>query len=166
MAYIKPALPTRFNYAALLILRSQIPFLALNSPSMSELTPHYSINTAAELLEMYGAGKRDFRGVELGAVNLSAANLKGVDLSYADLSGADLQGANLRGADLSYANLSEANLTGADLRGAISIGTNFQGALLEAADLREADYDPNSTRFPHDFDPLKAEMKADNSRSS
>lgn len=133
---------------------------------MSELTPHSAIKTAAELLEMYAAGKRDFTAIELGAVNLSYANLKGIDLSYADLSAADLQGANLRGADLSYANFREANLTGADLRGAIAIGTNFQAALLDAADLREADYDPHSTRFPPDFDPLKAEMKPDSVRSS
>lgn len=120
-----------------------------------------SIQTVAELSEHYATGHRDFAGVELGAVNLQGADLKGINLSYADLVGADLTDCNLRGADLSYANLSEANLTNADLRGAMLIGTNLRMAVLENAILDRADYDPESTQFPEEFDPEKANMQAD-----
>jgi len=59
--------------------------------------------TAAELLDKYANGERDFSG----------ANLSGVDLYNANLIGANLSGANLSGADLYNANLIGANLSGA-----------------------------------------------------
>jgi len=126
---------------------------------MSEVIPN-PIASAADLLNQYIAGKRDFTSIELSAVDLRSANLKGADLSYAELSGADLSGANLRGVDLSYANLSETNLNGANLRGAILIGTDLRHTKLETADLREADYDPDTTHFPPGFDPMQAGMRS------
>lgn len=136
--------------------------------SESNLTPEIpcgtrssAIATAEALLQAYGAGRRNFMGVDLMGVQLSHADLKGSNLSYADFSAADLSHANLRGVDLSYADLSSANLSGADLRGAMLIGTNLRDAILESATLESADYDPTTTHFPTGFNPDKAGLRAD-----
>ena len=71
--------------------------------------------TAANIRELYAAGRRDF----------SRANL-----SWADLSGADLSGANLSGADLSRANLSWANLSWANLSWAKGIDAGTAARLM------------------------------------
>lgn len=123
--------------------------------------PVSQIATAADLLQAYAAGQRNFEYVILADTDLMGADLKGCDFSYADFSGANLSQANLRGADLSYANLSEANLTEADLRGAMLIGTDLRTATITAAQFHQADYDPQETHFPQGFDPVQQGLKAD-----
>ena len=60
---------------------------------------------AAELLKLYNAGRRDFRGE-----NLRGQNFKGKDLAGADFSGADIRSANFSRADLRGANFSDAKV--------------------------------------------------------
>jgi len=99
--------------------------------------------TAANIVALYAAGRRDFqkanlRGANLRWADLSGANLSGADLSWANLSGANLRGANLHGADLGWASLSWADLSGANLSGANLRGANLHGANLSGANLRGA----------------------------
>lgn len=82
-----------------------------------------------ELLNMYQASERDFRGVNLHDADLYRAHLCGINLRDANLYRANLCNVNLFGADLRGANLREANLRGADLR----------RVNLFRADLRRAD---------------------------
>ena len=56
---------------------------------------------AEELVELYKAGERDFRGIDL-----HRAELRGAELSGADLIGTNLEYADLRGAVLSLSDLS------------------------------------------------------------
>lgn len=119
------------------------------------------IETVEALKQAYAQGQRNFSGVSLPEATLEATELKGADLSYADLSSADLSQASLRGADLSYALLRGANLTQADLRGATLIGTDLRESVLAAANVTDADYDPEETRFPAEFDPVQAGMRSD-----
>ena len=58
---------------------------------------------AAEVLRLYEAGRRDFRGE-----NLRGQNFKGKDLSGADFSGADIRSANFTNANLTGANFTQA----------------------------------------------------------
>ena len=58
---------------------------------------------AAELLQLYEAGRRDFRGE-----NLRGQSLKGKDLSGADFTGADLRSANFTNTKLTKANFTQA----------------------------------------------------------
>ena len=51
--------------------------------------------TRDELLAAYAAGKRNFRGADLGGADLAGAYLGGADLRWAYLGGADLGGADL-----------------------------------------------------------------------
>ena len=60
--------------------------------------------TAAEFLAAYLAGRRDFRGVDLGGANL----IDLVDLVDTYRVRANLEGANLRGADLTGADMHSA----------------------------------------------------------
>lgn len=120
-------------------------------------------NKARKLLDLYGAGERNFQAIELISAELNGAYLCNADFSYAEmmlasfnevsmektklnrayLSGADFIDAylhraelihtNLVGADLSNANLTDANLTGCNLGGA-----NLSNANLSNANLTEA----------------------------
>jgi uncharacterized protein YjbI with pentapeptide repeats len=128
---------------------------------MTQPIPVSQISTAADLLQAYAAGQRNFEYVILIGVSLAQADLKGADFSYADFSDANLSQANLRGADLSYTNLSQADLSGADLRGAMLIGTDLRTAMLSGTKLDVADYDPQDTHFPPGFDPVQQGLKAD-----
>jgi hypothetical protein len=97
--------------------------------------------TPSELVKKYGAGVRDFSGVDLHNANLSGVYLAGADLHAANLSGANLNGINLFGAELSRVNFSKANLCKANLfcstlRKADLRGTNLSGADLSRTDLR------------------------------
>ncbi len=53
---------------------------------------------AREVLKLYAAGKRDFRGVNLRGQSFKGANLSGADFSGADIRSTNFSGANLRGA--------------------------------------------------------------------
>ncbi|MEM9008535.1 MAG: pentapeptide repeat-containing protein [Cyanobacteria bacterium P01_F01_bin.86] len=57
---------------------------------------------SAELLRLYKAGKRDFRGK-----SLRGQNFKSKDLSGADFRGADIRSTNFTKADLTGANFSQ-----------------------------------------------------------
>ena len=120
-----------------------------------------AITTVEALLQAYAKGQRSFSNIHLPQCDLQGQNLKGADFSYADLSGANLSQANLRGVDLSYAVLRGCTLHQANLRGAMVIGTDLQDIDLTLTTLQEADYDPQKTRFPKGFDPVKAGMKSD-----
>lgn len=128
---------------------------------MAESNTTFSIDSAADLVQAYASGHRNFKELNLVSADLSHADLKGADFSYVDFSQVNLSHANLRGADLSYANLYEADLTETDLRGAMLIGTDLRHAILESAKFDQADYDPEITQFPPNFDPVKAGMRAD-----
>ena len=58
---------------------------------------------AAEVLRLYEAGRRDFKGV-----SLRGQNFKGKDLSGADFSGADIRSTNFTNANLTGANFTQA----------------------------------------------------------
>ena len=58
---------------------------------------------AAEVLRLYKAGERDFKGV-----NLRGQNFKGKDLSGADFSGADIRSTNFTNANLTGTNFTQA----------------------------------------------------------
>lgn len=116
------------------------------------------IGSAAQLIEQYRAGVRDFSGANLNQCDLQGINLRGVDLSYAELTEANLHAANLRGADLSYADLEQANLENTDLRGTLLIGANLRQTDLSKAQLHDADYD-HTTQFPKGFEPVEAGLK-------
>ena len=57
---------------------------------------------AAEVLRLYEAGRRDFKGV-----SLRGQNFKGKDLSGADFSGADIRGTNFANANLTGTNFTQ-----------------------------------------------------------
>ncbi|EKU97120.1 putative low-complexity protein [Leptolyngbya sp. PCC 7375] len=58
---------------------------------------------ATEVLRLYKAGKRDFKGV-----NLRGQNFKGKDLSGADFSGSDIRSTNFTNANLNRSNFTKA----------------------------------------------------------
>ena len=70
---------------------------------------------ATELLRLYKAGQRDFRGEKL-----RGQNFKGQNLAGADFSGADIRSTNFTNANLTNANFSRAN-AGLQCRWAISL---------------------------------------------
>lgn len=119
------------------------------------------IESADAFRTAYDSGQRNFSGISLANATLAGMNLRGVDLSYADLTHANLEAANLRGADLSYAILQGANLCLTNLRGAMLIGTDLRDTPMAKADCQSADYAPDATRFPSDFDPEAAGLKRD-----
>ena len=88
---------------------------------MSTETPNAETVTAANIVALYAAGRRDFKQADLRGADLLGANLRGADLRGADLREADLREANLREANLRGANLREADLRWANLRGAKNI---------------------------------------------
>ncbi|WP_250565523.1 pentapeptide repeat-containing protein [Adonisia turfae] len=69
---------------------------------------------AAEVLRLYKAGERNFKGV-----NLKGQNFKGKDLSGVDFSGADIRSTNFTNANLTNANFTQAK---AGLQGCRAIG--------------------------------------------
>jgi uncharacterized protein YjbI with pentapeptide repeats len=100
--------------------------------------------TAAELVERYNKGERDFMGADLQGTYLEDAHLQYANLQYADLKGASLQYANLRHANLRWADLRGAILDGADLQGA-----HLQFAKLEGTDLHEANLEGANLQGAH-----------------
>jgi hypothetical protein len=63
-------------------------------------TPNAETVTAANIVALYAADRRDFKQANLLGANLRGANLLGANLLGANLRGADLREADLRGADL------------------------------------------------------------------
>ena len=100
---------------------------------------------AAELLERYAAGQRDFtEAVEFQNVDLSGMDLSGIRLSesyfdYVNLTNANLSGASLRGANIRGDSiLKGTNMAGIDLSYAGIQGSWLTGVNLENADLSYA----------------------------
>ena len=100
---------------------------------------------AAELLERYTAGQRDFtEAVEFQHVDLSGMDLSGIRLSesyftYVNLTNANLSGASLRGAKISGDSiLKGTNMASIDLSYAGIQGSYLTGVNLENADLSYA----------------------------
>lgn len=92
----------------------------------------------SELLELYAAGKREFRDLCFPGAILQGAILLEADFQWTNLQEADLQKADLRGVDLQDAKLIDANLQGANLQKALLKGANLQGANLQDVNLRGA----------------------------
>ena len=105
---------------------------------MSTETPNAETVTAANIVALYAAGRRDFKQADLRGADLRWADLRWANLREADLRGADLRWANLLGADLREADLRGADLREADLREADLSWANLLGADLSWAKLRGA----------------------------
>ncbi|EAZ90387.1 pentapeptide repeat-containing protein [Crocosphaera chwakensis] len=97
------------------------------------------ITEAAELLQRYQLGERNFQQAELSNMNLQKLNLENINLIGANLSGANLQYSNLNRAKLIAANLKNANLKGVSLVKAKLIGADLTNTNLTDADLTNAD---------------------------
>jgi hypothetical protein len=110
--------------------------------SLHDLLTHLAIHQVHLSLDLRGA---DLRGLDLSEVYFSCDTI----------AGADLTGANLRDAVLTECDFTRVNFTGADLRGALLHGADLTGANLADAQLTCASFD-RKTRWPHDFDPVKA----------
>jgi uncharacterized protein YjbI with pentapeptide repeats len=107
--------------------------------------------TAANVLESYELGQRDFFDVEiidkvvdfggrdLTGINLSSHNLANADFTEATLTSATFIGADLTSARLDYADLTGANLRRAQLQHARFHGSDLTGAVLDEAILGRAD---------------------------
>lgn len=144
--------------------------------------------SAAELLELYAAGQRDFcsfdlqgaqlAGADLSGCSLAEADLSGVDLTAATLTGADLRGADIQGAtlrsatlrdsDLSGADLSDSDLTDADLSGADLRGADFTGCTLNSTILVDTHRNRSTNFSGQDLSVAKCdpEMNADDLRGA
>lgn len=101
---------------------------------------------AAEVLERYAAGQRDFSGeVDFQRVNLPGVDLSNIRLVEPSLSGANLTNANLCNASLQYAhidlycNLAGSNMLDINLSKASICTANLSGVILDNADLSEAE---------------------------
>ncbi|MGK7956278.1 MAG: pentapeptide repeat-containing protein [Crocosphaera sp.] len=97
------------------------------------------VTEAAELLQRYRLGERNFKQAELSNMNLQHLNLENINLIGANLSGTNLQYSNLNRAKLIAANLTNANLTGVSLVKAKLMGANLTNTNLTDADLTHAD---------------------------
>ncbi|MDJ0660174.1 MAG: pentapeptide repeat-containing protein [Crocosphaera sp.] len=109
--------------------------LTYRTPKQREIM----VTEAAELLQRYRLGERNFQQAELSKINLQHLNLENINLIGANLSGTNLEYSNLNRAKLIAANLENANLTGVSLVKAKLIGANLTNANLTNADLTNAD---------------------------
>ncbi|MCY7284419.1 MAG: serine/threonine-protein kinase [Cyanobacteria bacterium CAN_BIN43] len=91
--------------------------------------------TAADLLEAYAKGKRDFNSHDLSLLNLAKMDLSGANFHQAKLFKINLQGANLFNADFGRASLSQASIKNANLSRAYLSHADLAGADLRGADL-------------------------------
>lgn len=113
----------------------------LSAAAEPEPTP---VDAAADLLQRYAAGDRQFAGINLREANLpearlSMANFQQANLTWANLQAASMSHSDLRNAKLTCAQLQQANLQSADLRGANLQGAKLCGANLSWARLSGAD---------------------------
>jgi len=91
------------------------------------------ITEAAELLQRFALGERNFQNIDL-----KNANLEKIYLQKANLIGANLQQANLKFAHLDRVKLVVADLTNSDLRGISLKKAKLMGAILKNANLTDA----------------------------
>lgn len=128
-------------------------FCQTTMPDGRVKTDPSKVPSAAELLERYGAGERDFSGLVLYRVDLNGADLRNVKMqdtrfSYVSLRGANLEnsrlgmaigcdfrGANLEGADVSHAELIYCDFRGANLKGTYMSATDFTGSNLQGSQI-------------------------------
>lgn len=99
---------------------------------------------AAELLQRFALGERNFQNIDLNNANLEGiylqkTNLIGANLQQANLTNANLDYTKLVVADLSNSNLSSISLKKAKLMGAILKNADLTDANLQDADLTNAD---------------------------
>lgn len=94
--------------------------------------------TAADLLAIYGKGKRDFTNYDLSLLNLAKSDLSGANFHEANLNKVNLQGASLLNTDFGRANLNQASLKNAKLARAYLNHADLGGADLRGADLSYA----------------------------
>ncbi len=113
-----------------------------------------AIKAFVALERLRGASHIDLTNVRLDELQLQGVDLSGVDLERAVGQQCDLTGADLTGANMGYATFDGATLTDATLAGANLVGTQLLGARLNGADLTGARYDPVSTTWPPDIDPV------------
>jgi uncharacterized protein YjbI with pentapeptide repeats len=89
---------------------------------MSERGKYYGQRLKAkDVLRLYAAGERDFRGIilrndyfwqrDLREVNFCDSDLRGCDFRWTDLSGSNIQNSDIRGTIFFETNLSEVNFT-------------------------------------------------------
>ena len=123
------------------VIKSQDNFIfKFKNPSAKII----KITEAAELLQRFALGEKNFQNINLRQVNLERIYLQKVNLIGANLQQANLKFANLDYAKLIVADLSNSDLTGislkkAKLMGAILKGANLTNANLQDADLTNAD---------------------------
>lgn len=114
---------------------------------------------AADLIQAYQEGKRDFSNLDLNGlsifeaimpeVNFQGSSLRSAYLPYGQFNRLEAQGVDLQcselgdiqlyQANLSQANLTQAQLVRANLRSAILVEADLRDANLQGADLRDAD---------------------------
>jgi serine/threonine-protein kinase len=119
--------------------------VAIGSPSP---TPFSTKLEAADIVNAYAKGKRDFTGQDLSSLNLQKFDLSSANFHQSKLQKSNLQGANLFNSDFGRASLSQAilkntnlaraYLSHADLAGADLRGANLSYAYLSHANLRGA----------------------------
>lgn len=119
---------------------------------------------AAQLLQRYAEGQRDFSWADLRKVNLRGASLAGINLYRADLSGADLEGADLRHASLLKANLTKANLACANLTAANLKRADLTQTILTTAVLDGARF--SDLTLPQGVPVVPASMRSRNLQPS
>lgn len=106
--------------------------------------------SAAEILQAYSSGRKDFGFKDLSMQDLQKAdlsesrfhcaklvrtNFQGADLSNSNFTDSDIRQALLRNADLSKSFFKSSNLEGVDLRGANLSYANFKDTKLKGANL-------------------------------
>lgn len=111
----------------------------------------------SEIRRRYGAGERDFGGLEIEDA-ADAASFRDAVLAGADFSGsfilADFTGANLRGCRFVQSNVKTRSFDAADLR-----ECDFSGAAIDAATFHGAQLDgarfADASAYGHTFQPME-----------
>ena len=107
--------------------------------SLSSSAVTQEIMSAADLLQAYQNGRRDFSRIIILDAELEGADLPGIDLSHAKLKRANLRGANLSDGTLVLTDLQQADLNNANLSSANLKGVKLDGAVLQQANLNDCE---------------------------